>query len=56
VLLILIVYLPFMHTAFGTYSLTLEDWLIVIALAVTVTPVMELAKWMVRRGWFGKVE
>jgi len=55
-LLSLIVYLPFLHDAFGTYSLTLADWVIVIALSATVTPVLELGKWMVRRGWFGKVE
>ena len=56
VLLVLIVYLPFLHEAFGTYALPLVDWLIVIGLAVTIVPVLELAKWMVRRGIFGKVE
>jgi Ca2+-transporting ATPase len=54
-LLILIIYVPFLHDAFGTFYLTLEDWLIVIAIALTVSPVLELAKWMVRRGWFGKM-
>jgi P-type Ca2+ transporter type 2C len=53
-LLGLIVYLPFLHGAFGTFSLTLVDWLIVIGLAFTVSPLLELAKWMERRGWFGK--
>ncbi len=55
ILLNLIVYLPFLHEPFGTFSLPLVDWLIVIALAVTVIPVLELAKWMERRGWFGKL-
>jgi Ca2+-transporting ATPase len=55
-LLVLIVYLPFLHDAFGTYSLPLTDWLLVGALAFTVVPVLELAKWMERRGWFGVVE
>lgn len=55
-LLILIVYLPFLHEPFGTYALPLVDWAIVGGLAVTVLPVLELAKWMVRKGWFGKVE
>ena len=55
-LLVLIVYLPFMHDAFGTYSLPLTDWLLVGALAFTIVPVLELAKWMERRGWFGVVE
>jgi Ca2+-transporting ATPase len=54
-LLILIVYLPFLHEPFGTFSLPLVDWLIVIALAVTVVPVLELGKWLGRRGWFGKL-
>jgi P-type Ca2+ transporter type 2C len=55
VLLALIVYLPFLHEPFNTYSLPLEDWLIVGGLAVTIIPVLEIAKWMVRRGWFGKL-
>jgi Ca2+-transporting ATPase len=54
VLLVLIVYLPFLHEAFGTYSLSLVDWLIIIGLAFSVSPLLELAKWMERRGWFGK--
>jgi hypothetical protein len=29
--------------------------MIIIPLAITIIPVLELAKWMVRRGWFGKV-
>ncbi len=55
-LLSLIVYLPFLHDAFGTYALPLTDWLIVAGLAVTVVPVLELAKWMERRGWFGSLD
>ena len=54
-LLCVIVYAPFAHDAFGTFSLPLEDWLIVIALAFTVSPVLELAKWIERRGWLGKL-
>ena len=54
-LLGLIVYLPFLHEPFGTFSLPLVDWAIIIALAVTVVPVLEIAKWMERRGWFGKL-
>ncbi len=55
-LLVAIVYVPFLHDAFGTYSLPLTDWLLVGALAFTIVPVLELAKWMERRGWFGVVE
>jgi len=56
VLLVLIIYVPFLHDAFGTYYLPLVDWAIVIPLALTISPVLELAKWMERKGWFGKLE
>ncbi len=56
VLLVLIVYVPFLHDAFSTYYLPMMDWLIVFALSVTIVPVLEFAKWLVRRGYFGKVE
>jgi len=55
-LLILIIYLPFLHNAFGTYYLPLVDWAIIIGLAFTIVPVLELAKWMERSGWFGKMD
>jgi Ca2+-transporting ATPase len=55
-LLILIVYIPFMHEPFGTFSLPAVDWAIVLVLSVTIVPVLEIAKWMVRHEWFGEVE
>ena len=55
VLLGFIVYLPFLQNTFGTFSLTLEDWVIIVAAAFTVSPVLEFAKWMIRRGWFGEL-
>ena len=55
VLLILIIYVPFLHDAFSTYYLPLVDWIIISGLAFTIVPVLELAKWMERRGWFGKM-
>ena len=55
-LLIVIIYVPFLHDAFGTYYLPLVDWMIVLGLAVTIMPVLELVKWMERRDWFGKME
>ena len=54
-LLAAIVHVPFLHAPFGTFSLTLTDWAIVILLAFTVSPVLELAKWFERRGWFGEM-
>ncbi len=56
VLLVLIIYLPFLNEPFSTYALPLNDWLIVGGLAVTIVPVLEFAKWVVRKGWFGNVE
>ena len=52
-LLLVIIYVPFLHDAFGTYYLPVIDWLIVGGLAATITPVLEFAKWMERKGWFG---
>ncbi|GIK37263.1 MAG: ATPase [Chloroflexota bacterium] len=54
-LLALIIYVPFLHGPFGTFSLPLVDWLIIIGLAFTVSPVLELVKWMERCGWLGKM-
>jgi len=56
VLLLLIIYVPFLHEPFNTFSLTLEDWVIIIALSLTVSPVLELAKWVQRKGFSGKIE
>ena len=54
-LLALIVHLPVLHAPFGTYSLPPADWAIVLVLTLTVVPVLEIAKWILRRqGWFGK--
>ncbi len=54
-LLSAIVYTPFLQAPFGTFSLSLADWAVVLGAALTITPVLELAKWMVRRGWFGRL-
>jgi Ca2+-transporting ATPase len=48
-LLCLIIYVPVLSTAFGTYTLPLTDWLIVIGAAFTIVPVLEATKWAVRR-------
>ncbi|HEX7184938.1 MAG TPA: cation-translocating P-type ATPase [Thermoanaerobaculia bacterium] len=55
-LLALILYLPVLREPFDTFPFTLADWLLVVGLAATVAPVLELAKWMERRGWFGKMD
>ena len=55
VLLILIVYLPFLHEPFSTYALPTMDWVLVGCLAITIVPILEIAKWMERKGWFGNM-
>jgi Ca2+-transporting ATPase len=55
ILLGLIVYVPILERTFGTFGLPWWDWLIIIAAAFTVSPVLELTKWMERRGWFGEL-
>ena len=56
IMLGLIIYVPILERTFGTYGLTAWDWVIIIALAFTVSPVLEFAKWIERRGWFGKLQ
>ena len=48
-LLFLVMTIPFLRTAFGMHILTPEDWFIPVALAVTVIPVLETGKWIIRR-------
>ena len=55
VMLGLIVYVPLLEQIFGTYGLPWIDWIIIVAAAFTVSPVLELTKWMERRGWFGEI-
>ncbi len=55
IMLALILYVPLLERVFGTFAITTTDWLIIIAAALTVSPVLELAKWMERRGWFGEL-
>ncbi|HWS54569.1 MAG TPA: cation transporting ATPase C-terminal domain-containing protein, partial [Pyrinomonadaceae bacterium] len=55
VMLALILYVPLLERVFGTYGLTWTDWFVIVAAALTVSPVLELAKWAERRGWFGEM-
>ncbi|MDP3451046.1 MAG: cation-translocating P-type ATPase C-terminal domain-containing protein, partial [Anaerolineaceae bacterium] len=55
-LLVMVIYVPALHDAFGTYYLPLIDWVIAIVLSITIMPVLEAAKWMLRRGWFGNID
>jgi hypothetical protein len=40
---------PFLSDAFGTTSLVLQDWLLVAVLAFLIVPILETAKWVIRR-------
>ena len=55
VLLMVIIYVPVLHEPFGTMSLQPMDWAIMVGTSATIVPVLELAKWMERRGWFGEM-
>jgi len=50
-LLTAIIYVPALQEPFGTVGLSAGDWLLVAGLSLTVMPVLELVKWMVRHGW-----
>jgi Ca2+-transporting ATPase len=48
-LLGIVVYVPALQPAFGTVSVSLQEWGLVLALAFSVVPVIETVKWMLRR-------
>ncbi|UCF46979.1 MAG: cation-translocating P-type ATPase [Myxococcales bacterium] len=48
-LLVFIVTFPPLHEPFGTYVLSPTDWLITIFPALTISPVLEMAKWLLTR-------
>ena len=52
-LLAVVIYTPVLQGPFGTFSLSVNDWVLVAALAVTIVPVLESVKWIERRGWLG---
>jgi Ca2+-transporting ATPase len=49
----LIVHVPLLQKFFGTFSIKAEEWLVILGLAATIIPVLEVTKWLARRGWFG---
>jgi Ca2+-transporting ATPase len=54
-LLAVVVYLPFLQGPFGTFHFGGADWLLTIAVALTIVPVLETVKWLERRGLFGEL-
>jgi Ca2+-transporting ATPase len=51
IILLLVVYLPFLQAPFNTYSLSIQDWAIAIFTALTIFPVLETAKFAAGRSW-----
>ena len=49
VLLALVIYLPVLHKPFSTVSLSAVDWIVIVAVAATVIPVLETAKLVLRK-------
>jgi len=52
-LLLCIVYIPVLERPFGTFAMTAQDWAIILTLALSVIPILEIGKWMIRRGMLG---
>ncbi|KAA6187501.1 cation-translocating P-type ATPase [Thiohalocapsa marina] len=48
-LLLAILHVPFLAEAFGAWRLAPGDWLLVLAAAVSIVPVLEATKWFLRR-------
>jgi Ca2+-transporting ATPase len=55
-LLVGLIHVPFLQSLFATVALTPADWLLVTGSAATIVPVLELAKWLARRGVFGRLD
>ena len=55
-LLGLILYVPFLKKPFGNFSLSAVDWVAILGVALTISPVLEIAKWFVRKERFGKLD
>ena len=51
-LLLLVIYVPFLHHPFRTTNLTRDEWGVILLVALSVWPVLEIGKWVVRRGTF----
>lgn len=50
-----VIYLEFLQRAFGTFAMSVPDWLLIFTLALSLTPVLEFTKWLGRRGYFGEL-
>jgi Ca2+-transporting ATPase len=53
VLLAAVIEVPFLEEVFKTVPLSLTEWLILLGAAFTVSPVLEITKWIIRRKYNG---
>ncbi len=56
VLMMALLHIPALQEVFGLSDLTPLEWVATTAAAASVIPVLELAKWMERKGWFGQID
>ena len=49
IMLALVVNVPFLQNAFGTTPLAAQEWVLIAALAFLIVPLLEAAKWVLRR-------
>ena len=54
-LLAAVIYTPFLQRPLSTSSLSSGDWAVLVGVAATIFPVLELVKWLERRGGYGGV-
>jgi Ca2+-transporting ATPase len=54
-LLALVVYVPSLQQPFGTFTFAWSDWALTATLALTIVPVLEVVKWLERRGYLGQL-
>lgn len=52
-LLVAVLYVPFLHEPFATFAFAWSDWVLTAALALTIIPVLEVVKWFERKGYLG---
>ncbi len=54
IMLTAVIYWPPLATLFHTYPLNLKDWLIAVGLGLSIFPVVEFTKWIIRRKLRGR--
>jgi Ca2+-transporting ATPase len=50
-LLLAIIYVPFLHAPFDTFALSGNEWIVIGLAAFTVMPILEIAKFVIRRAY-----